>query len=197
MTDGDLQEEQWELIAPLLPKHKRRGRPRADDRRTLNGILWILRSGARWDAQVKLDWRRAFLDGSFAPAKRGGEHYAITQYGTTDRQPDPGPGTPSYGAQQGCLFLWLGNQQELDNRYREKREEPEYHRLLAWDKLAETCQKYLTKGRKVYVEGRLHTRAYTGKDRTEKTVTEIVLAEMLMLDPTPEAVREALEFQKT
>src|ERR687898_1282046 len=48
MTEGELQEEQWELIAPLLPKPKRRGRPRADDRRTLNGILWILRFGARW-----------------------------------------------------------------------------------------------------------------------------------------------------
>ena len=48
MMEGELQEEQWELIAPLLPKPKRRGRPRAEDRRTLNGILWVLRSGARW-----------------------------------------------------------------------------------------------------------------------------------------------------
>ncbi len=39
MTEGELQEEQWELIAPLLPKPKGRGRPRAEDRRTLNGIL--------------------------------------------------------------------------------------------------------------------------------------------------------------
>lgn len=46
--DEELGDEQWELIAPLLPKHKRRGRPRAEDRRTLNGILWVLRSGARW-----------------------------------------------------------------------------------------------------------------------------------------------------
>ena len=41
-------DEQWELIRPLLPARKRMGRPRADDRRTLNGIMWILRSGARW-----------------------------------------------------------------------------------------------------------------------------------------------------
>jgi transposase len=46
--DEELGDEQWELIAPLLPQHKRRGRPRADDRRTMNGILWMLRSGARW-----------------------------------------------------------------------------------------------------------------------------------------------------
>jgi Putative transposase of IS4/5 family (DUF4096) len=46
--DEELGDEQWELIGPLLPKPKGRGRPRAEDRRTLNGILWVLRSGARW-----------------------------------------------------------------------------------------------------------------------------------------------------
>jgi transposase len=45
---GDLTDTQWTLIAPLLPPPKARGRHRADDRRTLNGILWMLRSGARW-----------------------------------------------------------------------------------------------------------------------------------------------------
>jgi transposase len=46
--DRQLTDEQWSLIAPLLPPPKRRGRPRADDRCTLEGILWVLRSGARW-----------------------------------------------------------------------------------------------------------------------------------------------------
>jgi transposase len=46
--EGELQDDQWALIAPLLPQPKLRGRPRADDRRTINGILWVLRSGARW-----------------------------------------------------------------------------------------------------------------------------------------------------
>jgi transposase len=44
----ELRDDQWALIEPLLPAHKGCGRPRADDRRTLNGILWVLRSGARW-----------------------------------------------------------------------------------------------------------------------------------------------------
>jgi transposase len=48
MMEGELQEEQWALIAPLLPPPKARGRPWADDRRTINGILWVLRSGAPW-----------------------------------------------------------------------------------------------------------------------------------------------------
>jgi transposase len=46
--DEELGDEQWDLIALLLPKPKGRGRPRAEDRRTLNAILWVLRSGARW-----------------------------------------------------------------------------------------------------------------------------------------------------
>ena len=46
----------------------------------------------------------------------------------------------------------------------EKHEEPGYHRLVAWDKLAEVCHRYLKKGRKIYAEGRLQTRSYTGQD---------------------------------
>ena len=48
----DLKDEQWEIIKPLLPKPAKRadgrGRPRVNDRDILNGILWILRTGARW-----------------------------------------------------------------------------------------------------------------------------------------------------
>src|SRR5918998_2195029 len=47
-TPPDLTDAQWLLIQPLLPPPARRGRPRADDRRTINGILWVLRTGARW-----------------------------------------------------------------------------------------------------------------------------------------------------
>ncbi len=47
-TPTELTDEQWTVIAPLLPPKARTGRPRADDRSTLNGILWVLRTGARW-----------------------------------------------------------------------------------------------------------------------------------------------------
>ena len=43
-----LTDEQWDFIQPLLPGHKRIGRPRADDRKTLDGILYVLRTGCRW-----------------------------------------------------------------------------------------------------------------------------------------------------
>jgi transposase len=45
---GDLSDSQWARLAPLLPTSNRRGRPRANDRHSLDGILWVLRSGARW-----------------------------------------------------------------------------------------------------------------------------------------------------
>ena len=48
MRDTDLTERQWALIEPLVPRENRLGRPRVDDRRTINGILWVLRTGARW-----------------------------------------------------------------------------------------------------------------------------------------------------
>jgi single-strand DNA-binding protein len=79
----------------------------------------------------------------------------------------------------------------------ERREETEFHRIVAWDKLAETCHQYLRKGRKVYVEGRLQSRTYTGQDGIEKFSTEIVLEDMVMVDSMPQAVQEALDFQKT
>ena len=109
MTRHELTDAQWAVIEPLLPKRRRgRGRPRADDRQTLNGILYVLKTGCAWadlpqrygspttcwrrlqqwegdgtweaiwrallsqlDAQGKVEWAQAFLDGSFVPAKKG------------------------------------------------------------------------------------------------------------------------------
>ena len=108
-----LTEAQWEKIAPLLPKppkQRKGGRPWIQNRRVLEGILWILRSGARWqdlpekfphpstcwrrlrdweergvwlniwrtflselNERQQLKWSESFLDGSFAPAKKGAQ----------------------------------------------------------------------------------------------------------------------------
>ncbi len=61
-------------------------------------------------------------------------------------------------------------------------DETEWFRVVAWEKLAETCNEYLSKGSKVYIEGRLQSRKYTGTDGQERTSVEIVANEMLMLD---------------
>ncbi len=48
MSRYDLTEEQWQRLEPVLPPRKKKGRRRAEDRRIVNGILWILRTGAPW-----------------------------------------------------------------------------------------------------------------------------------------------------
>jgi len=64
----------------------------------------------------------------------------------------------------------------------EKKEETDFHRIVAWDKLAELCGKFLVKGRKVYVEGRLQNRSWTGQDGQQKTSVEVVIDDMVLLD---------------
>src|SRR6476661_2418609 len=60
-------------------------------------------------------------------------------------------------------------------------EETEWHPVVAWDKLAETCNQDLHKGSKVYIEGRLQTRSWE-QDGQKRYKTEIIAYEMIMLD---------------
>lgn len=60
------------------------------------------------------------------------------------------------------------------------KEDTQYHRVVAWNKLAELCSKLLTKGRKVYLEGRLAYRSFTGKDGQQRNITEIVLDDFIV-----------------
>ena len=64
----------------------------------------------------------------------------------------------------------------------EKKDEADFHRIIAWNKLAELCSQFLVKGRKVYVEGRLQTRSWTGQDGVQKQTTEIIINDMILLD---------------
>lgn len=64
----------------------------------------------------------------------------------------------------------------------QQQKKTEFHNLIAWRKLAEVCSKYLHKGSKVYVEGRLQTTDWTGQDGVKRYRTEIVVENMIMLD---------------
>lgn len=68
----------------------------------------------------------------------------------------------------------------------QKQERVEFHNIVAWGKLADICQQYLGKGRKVFVEGRLQTREWQGTDGVKKNRTEIVAENMIMLDKAPQ-----------
>jgi single-strand DNA-binding protein len=59
--------------------------------------------------------------------------------------------------------------------------ETEWFNVVAWSKLAEICNQYLSKGQQVYIEGRLHTRQWEDSSNTKRTSVEIVANEMIML----------------
>lgn len=65
----------------------------------------------------------------------------------------------------------------------ERQERTEWHRIVTWAKLAETCAKILSKGKLVYIEGRLQTRAWDDKDGNKRYTTEIVANTMQILSP--------------
>jgi len=135
-----LSETQWQKIEPLLPKPKRRtcGRPPKNNRQVFEGILWVLKTGARWrdlprdfgvspsvcwkrlrrweeqgvwlwlwraflselDQRGKLDWRESFLDGSFAPAKKGATEWA---------KPSAARARSGWWWSTAKVFLWAAN----------------------------------------------------------------------------------------
>ena len=64
----------------------------------------------------------------------------------------------------------------------EKKKETEWFSVVAWSKLAELCNQYLTKGKLVYVEGRLQTRTWDGTDGQKHSRTEVVASQVLFLD---------------
>ncbi len=132
-----LTDAQWEKIRPWLPKRPKRpqgGRPPSDDRKVLEGILWILRSGARWqdlpeefpspatcwrrlrdwdeqgvwltiwraflaelNERQQLNWSESFLDGSFAPAKKGAAE---------SERPSGARGRSGWWWSTAAVFLW-------------------------------------------------------------------------------------------
>ena len=140
MPEPLLSETQWQKIQPLLPKLKRRrrGRPAKSNRVVLEGILWVLKTGARWrdlpkeigvspsvcwkrlhrwdqqgvwlriwraflselDQRGRLDWRESFLDGSFAPAKKGA---------TESAKPSVARARSGWWWSTAKVFLWEAN----------------------------------------------------------------------------------------
>ena len=70
----------------------------------------------------------------------------------------------------------------------EQQEETDWFRVTAWDKLAEICNQYLTKGMRVYVEGRVSMRMWDGNDGQKHSSLELRATDMMMLSGKGEAV---------
>jgi single-strand DNA-binding protein len=65
----------------------------------------------------------------------------------------------------------------------ERQKRTEWHKVIAWSKLAETCGRYLRKGQLVYIEGKIQTQEWDDRDGNKRKTTEIVASNMQMLTP--------------
>lgn len=88
------------------------------------------------------------------------------------------------GGQSVCSFSVATNRSWKDAATGEKKEQVEFHSIVAWGKLAEICAQYPRKGSKLYLEGRLQTRKWE-KDGVNREKTEIIADNMVMLDRKP------------
>jgi single-strand DNA-binding protein len=75
---------------------------------------------------------------------------------------------------QAVASFSLATTEVFFNREKEKKERTEWHRIEVWGKAAENCAQYLSKGRTVYVEGRLQTREWEDKEGQKRRTTEVV-----------------------
>jgi single-strand DNA-binding protein len=92
------------------------------------------------------------------------------------------PEVRSLPSGQNVANLSLATTAQFKDRNGEQQKRTEWHRVVAFGKLADKCQRFLSKGRQVFVEGRLTTRQYEAKDGSGKrTRTEIVALQMRML----------------
>ena len=75
----------------------------------------------------------------------------------------------------------IATSETFKNKNGEKETRTEWHRVVAWARLAEICNEYLKKGKQVYIEGRLQTRSWEDQSGTKKYSTEVVANNMVML----------------
>jgi single-strand DNA-binding protein len=80
-----------------------------------------------------------------------------------------------------CRFSMATDDVWNDKTSGERQEKTEWHNIVAWDRLAEICNQYLTKGRLVYIEGSLQTREWDDQEGNKRRTTEVRARDMVML----------------
>ena len=83
----------------------------------------------------------------------------------------------------------LATTDRYKNKQGERVEDTQWHNIVIWGNLAEIAEKYLQKGKKVALEGKLNHRSYDDKDGNKRYVTEIVASDFLMLGKKDDPVR--------
>lgn len=79
------------------------------------------------------------------------------------------------------VYFPLATNEKWTSKTGEKKESVDFHRIVAWEKLAETMQKYLKKGSAVFIGGRLRNRSYEDKTGVKRFTTEIIASDLNIL----------------
>lgn len=88
----------------------------------------------------------------------------------------------------------LATSENWNDKNGQRQERTEWHRVVVWGKLAELCEKYLSKGRQCFIEGRLQTRSWDDKEGNKKYTTEIVASTVQFLGgPSAQASTGAMD----
>ncbi len=90
---------------------------------------------------------------------------------------------------QAVTNFTMATTDRFSNRSGEREERTEWHRIVAWGRTAELCAQYLSKGRSVYVDGRLQTREWEDKEGQKRRTTEIVAQSVQFLGSPREGAR--------
>ncbi len=80
----------------------------------------------------------------------------------------------------------LATNEVYTNKSGDKEERTEWHRIVAWSRLAEICGEYLSKGKMVYIEGSLRTRSWEDREGRKRYTTEVIAQNMQILSPAGE-----------
>ena len=82
-----------------------------------------------------------------------------------------------------CRFSIATDEGWMDKHSGERTEKTEWHNIVVWERLAEICNQYLTKGQLVFIEGSLQTREWDDQEGNKRKTTEIRARDMVMLSP--------------
>jgi len=87
-------------------------------------------------------------------------------------------------------FTLATNERFINPKTNQSDDRTEWHRIVAWGKLAEFCEKYLTQGKQIYLEGKLRTRSWQDKDGNKRFTTEIEARNIVLLGKKEELAEE-------
>jgi single-strand DNA-binding protein len=132
--------------------------------RTLSPRPNYLQLGQEWGMNIAIVWKLFTIGGIMAGVNK------VIIVGRLGAEPE----IKTISSGNNVCRLSIATSESWTDKGGQKQERTEWHRVVVWGKLADLCGKYLTKGRQVYLEGRLQTRSWEDQQGQKRYTTEIV-----------------------